>query len=70
MTLFKYTTPNMIVANEGKHIRDINDVYNAAYIDEEGNEIEEHFPHYSTVIFVPNSFTEEQMNKLYIEENI
>ena len=70
MTLFKHTKPNMIVADEGKRIRDINDVYKAAYIDEEGNEIEEHFPHYSTVIFVPNSFTEEQMNELYIEENI
>lgn len=70
MTLFKHTTPNMIVADEGKHIRDINDVYQTAYTDEEGNQIEEHFPHYSTVIFVPNSFTEEQMNELYIEEEI
>ena len=65
MTLFKYTKPNMIVADEGKHIRSVDDVY---YIDEETGE--EHIPHYSTVIFVPDNFTEEQMNELYVEEEI
>ena len=41
-----------------------------AYIDENGQEVPEHLPYYSTTIFVPDSFTEEQMNELYIEENI
>lgn len=63
MTLFDYTKPKMIVADEGKHIRSIDDVY---YKDEETGE--EHFPYYATTIFVPDSFTEEQMNELYIEE--
>jgi hypothetical protein len=70
MTLIKHTQPNMIIADEGKHIRSINDVYAVAYTDEEGNYIEEHFPHYATVIFVPNDFTEEQMNELYIAEEV
>lgn len=68
MKLFSYTRPKMIVADEGKQIREIDDVYIAEYVDEEGNIVPEHFPYYSTTIFVPDSFTEEQMNELYIEE--
>ncbi len=63
MKYFGYTIPKMIVADEGKHIRSKDDVYYK-------NEEEEHFPHYSTTIFVPDSFTEEQMTELYIEEDI
>ena len=70
MTLFSYTKPKMIVADEGKHIRDKQDVYVPEHIDEEGNIVPEHFPHYSTTIFVPDDFTEEQMNELYVEETI
>lgn len=69
MQLFDYTQPKMIVAEKGKHIRGKDDIYKEAYIDEQGNEIPEHVPHYSTTIFVPDSFTEEQMNELYVEEN-
>ena len=68
MKLFNYTRPKMIVADEGKQIREINDVYVAEYVDEEGNVVPEHTPYYSTTIFVPDSFTEKQMNKLYVEE--
>lgn len=70
MKFFNYTKPKMIVADEGKRIRSIDDVYLAAYIDENGNFVEEHIPYYATTIFVPDSFTEEQINKLYVEEEI
>lgn len=63
MKLFTYTKPRMIVADEGKQIRAKNDVY---FKDENG----EHFPHYATTIFVPDMFTEEQMNEEYVEEEI
>lgn len=69
MQYFSYTKPKMIVADKGKQIRDKNDIYVAEHTDEEGNIIPEHIPYYSTTIFVPDSFTEEQMNELYIEEN-
>lgn len=65
MKLFAYTKPKMIVADEGKHIRSVDDVY---YVDEEAGI--EHFPYYSTTIFVPETFTEEQMNELYVEEDL
>ena len=68
MKLFDYTKPKMIVADEGKMIRAIDDIYVAEYTDEDGNIVPEHFPYYATTIFVPDSFTEEQMNELYIEE--
>lgn len=70
MTYFGYTKPKMIVADEGKQIRQVDDIYKEAYIDEQGNEVPEHIPYYSTTIFVPDTFTEEQMNELYVEENI
>lgn len=70
MIFFNYTKPKMIVAEEGKQIRDKNDIYVAEYIDEEGNVVPEHFPYYTTTIFVPDSFTKEQMNELYVEELI
>lgn len=70
MLYFSYTKPKMIVAENGKQIRQKDDIYKEAYIDENGQEVPEHLPYYSTTIFVPDSFTEEQMNELYVEENI
>ena len=70
MKLFTYTKPKMIVADEGKHIRSITDVYVAEHVDEEGNVVPENMPYYSTTIFVPDDFTEELMNELYVEEII
>jgi len=70
MLLFDYTKPKMIVADKGKKIRSKTDVYTPEYTNENGQIIEEHIPHYATTIFVPDSFTEEQMNELYIEEEI
>lgn len=70
MRFFNYTKPKMIVADEGKHIRSVDDIYVPEHKDEEGNLVPEHFPYYSTTIFVPDVFTEEQMNELYVEEEI
>jgi hypothetical protein len=68
MILFDYTKPKMVVADKGKKIRSVNDVYKEEYVDEEGNIVPEHFPYYTTTIFVPDNFTEKDMNELYIEE--
>ena len=70
MQLINWTKPKMIISDEGKWIRDVNDVYVAEHYDKEGNLIPEHFPYYATTIFVPDNFTKEQMNELYIAEEI
>ena len=71
MQLINWTKPKMIISSEGKMIRSKNDIYIPAKYDEQGNLIEpEHKPYYSTTIFVSDNFTEEQMNELYIEEEI
>ena len=71
MQLIYWTKPKMIVSNEGKMIRSKNDIYSPAKYDEQGNLVEpEHKPYYCTTIFVPDNFTEEQMNELYIEEDV
>lgn len=68
MRLIENSNPKTIVADDGKQIREKRDVYVAEYIDENGNVIEEYTPYYTTKIFVPDDFTVEQMNELYIEE--
>jgi hypothetical protein len=68
MRLIENENPKKIVADEGKHIRSIDDVYVAEYTDENGEIVETHEPYYTNLIFVPDNFTEEQMNELYIEE--
>lgn len=71
MQLIKHTKPKMIISDEGKWIRDVNDVYVAEHTDEQTGElIPEKTPHYTTTIFVPDNFTEEEMNELYVEEEI
>ena len=71
MQLINWTKPKMIVSDEGKMIHSKNDTYSPEKHDEQGNLIEpEHKPYYSTTIFVPDNFTEEQMNELYVEEEI
>lgn len=71
MQLINWTKPKMIVSDEGKMIRSKNDTYSPAKYDEQGNLIEpEHKPYYCTTIFVPDKTTEEEMNELYIEEDV
>ena len=71
MQLINWAKPKMIVSNEGKMIRSKNDIYSPAKYDEQGNLVEpEHKPYYCTTIFVPDNFTEEEMNELYIEEDV
>lgn len=70
MQIILRTVPAMVIADEGKKLRDAKDIYIEAYTDEEGNEVEEHIPHYSDVIFIPNSLTKEQVEELYTEEEV
>lgn len=70
MQVILWTKPAMVIAEKGKKLRDKNDVYIAAYVDEEGNEIPEHVPYYTDVIFIPNNLTEEEVKELYTEEQI
>lgn len=68
MQFFSYTKPKMIVSDEGKYIRGINDVYVPEHIDNKGNVVPEHIPYYTTTIFVPESYTEKEMYEDYVEE--
>ena len=71
MKLINYTTPKILIADEGKHFRDKNDVYVAEYTDEDGNLVPEHFPYYMTMCFPGIQIkTLEQAEEIYIEEDI
>lgn len=71
MKLIQYTTPRILIAEEGKHFRDKNDVYKEAYVDENGNQVPEHFPYYMTMCFPGTQIqTLEQAQELYVEEDI
>lgn len=70
MEIRNYGNKKILIADENKHIRDINDVYIPASTDENGNEIEEHIPYYTSILFLADNFDVEEVNNLYIEEDI
>lgn len=65
MEIRKYGTKKILIADENKQIRDINDVYVPATETEE-----EHKPHYTSVIFLADNFDDSKLNELYVEEEI
>lgn len=59
----------LLLADEGKHIRDVNDIYVPEHTDSETGElIPEHFPYYSEVIFLGVQVKEDEIDDLYVEE--
>lgn len=71
MKVILHTTPKLLIADENKMLRDINDVYIPEHYDENGNFVEEHKPYYSSVIFLGVQITSlEQAQQLYVEENV
>lgn len=58
---------NILEANEGYVLRDVNDVYTIPYIGDDGTEIEGHIPYYFKKAYVPKSLTLEETEKLYVE---
>ena len=70
MQYIGHSKPKLLIADEGKKIRNINDLYIPAEYDEEGNLIkEEHLPYYSTIIFLAEQIDSlEKCQELYIEE--
>lgn len=69
MQIIKRNKMTLLLAEEGKLIRDINDIYTEATIDEEGNEIPENIPYRTDTIILPPTITEEEINNLYVEED-
>ena len=65
MEIRTYGAKKILIADENKQIRDINDVYVPATETEE-----EHKPYYTSVIFLADNFDESKLNELYIEEEI
>ena len=65
MEIRKYGEKKILIADENKQIRDINDVYTPATETEE-----EHKPYYSSIIFLADNFEDSKLNELYVEEEI
>lgn len=61
---------NMLIADEGKHIKAINDVYTPETKDENGEVIPEHFPEYSQVLFLAKTIDVDKIDEYYVEESI
>ena len=65
MEIRKYGSKKILIADENKQIRDINDVYIPATETEE-----EHKPYYASIIFLADNFDDSKLNELYVEEDI
>ena len=69
MQIIKRSDLRLLLADEGKHIRSINDVYVPEHEDEDGNIIPEHFPNYAEMIFLGIQVDENKLDELYVEED-
>lgn len=65
MEIRTYGAKKILIADENKHIRDINDVYTPATETEE-----EHKPYYASIIFLADNFEDSKLNELYVEEEM
>ena len=65
MEIRTYGAKKILIADENKQIKEINDVYVPATETEE-----EHKPYYTSVIFLADNFDDSKLNELYIEEEI
>ena len=65
MEIRTYGAKKILIADENKQIRDINDVYEPATETEE-----EHKPYYASIIFLADNFDDSKLNELYVEEEI
>lgn len=65
MEIRTYGSKKILIADENKQIRDINDVYVPATETEE-----EHKPYYASIIFLADNFEDSKLNELYVEEEI
>ena len=65
MEIRKYGNKKILIADENKQIRDINDVYIPATETEE-----EHKPYYASIIFLADNFDDSKLNELYVEEEM
>ena len=65
MEIRKYGNKKILIADENKQIRDINDVYVPATETEE-----EHKPYYASIIFLADNFDDSKLSELYVEEEI
>lgn len=71
MQIIKRGDLRLLLSDEGKHIRSIDDVYVPEHIDPEtGQVVPEHFPHYSQMIFLAKQIKDDEVEDLYIEEYI
>lgn len=68
MQIIKRSDLRLLLSDEGKHIRAINDVYVPEH-EEEGNIIPEHFPNYAEMIFLGKQVDETKIDEIYVEED-
>ena len=70
MEIRTYGKKKILIADENKQIRDINDIYEEEHYDEEGNLIPQKKPYYASIIFLADNFDDSKLNELYVEEEI
>lgn len=71
MQIIKRGDLRLLLSDEGKHIRSVNDVYEPEHVDPETGElIPEHFPSYSEMIFLGKQVKDSDVPKIYVEEQI
>ncbi len=63
MQVIKRSGMNLLLADEGKMLRATDDVYTPAT-----ENVKEHIPYKTDMVFLPVNLTEEQIKEMYTEE--
>ena len=70
MEIRTYGAKKILIADENKHIRDINDIYEEEHYDKEDNIKQQKKPYYTSIIFLADNFEDSKLNELYVEEEM
>lgn len=65
MEIRKYGNKRILIADNNKGIREIDDVYQPVT-----QEHEEHLPYYASIIFLADNFEEDKLYEIYVEDDI
>lgn len=68
MEVRKYGNHKLLIADENKLIRSVDDVYIPEDKNENGEIASEHKPYYSSVIYLADNFDLSKIENLYVEE--
>ena len=68
MQIIRRKKMTLLLADDNKLLRDINDIYTPETKNQDGSVTPEHIPYTTDLIFLPLDITEDEIKSMYVEE--